>query len=157
MGCLLGPSPGPIFILGSLFFSLTRCLTSTMLYSEQPPPPSREVSMKVKKPPPLKKRHSKAHFLSRLPNSLARLVFLEHLLILHLLTIAKPCKFFQFGRCSNTAEECNFAHVLVLPGPSSPLPMAMSPTVGAGGFYRYLVVGQCPSERTCGVQHICGR
>ena len=127
------------------------------MYSEQLPPLSREVSMKVKKQPPLKKRHSKAHFCSRLPNPLARLVCLEYSLILTLLTVAKPCKFFQLGRCSNTAEECNFAHILVLPGLSSPLPVAISPTVGAGGFYRYLVVGQCPSERTCGVQHICGR
>lgn len=80
--------------------------------------------MKVKKSPPLKKRHT------------------------------KPCKFFQFGRCSNTAEECNFAHVLVLPGPSLPFPMATSPTVGAEGIYRYLAVGQCPNERACGMHHI---
>ncbi|KAK0464243.1 uncharacterized protein EV420DRAFT_1637807 [Desarmillaria tabescens] len=37
---------------------------------------------KVKKPPPLKKRHT------------------------------KPCKFFQIAQCPKSAEECNFAHVI---------------------------------------------
>ncbi|KAK0487690.1 hypothetical protein IW261DRAFT_1415323 [Armillaria novae-zelandiae] len=40
------------------------------------------ITEKVKKPPPLKKRHT------------------------------KPCKFFQIAQCPKSAEECNFAHVI---------------------------------------------
>ncbi|KAJ3557041.1 hypothetical protein NP233_g11838 [Leucocoprinus birnbaumii] len=96
-----------------------------MLDDEHSPPlRERKVSTKAKKPPPLKKRHT------------------------------KPCKFFQFGRCSNTAEECNFAHVSVLPGLSLPPSLAMSPTTAVGGVCQYFAVGQCPSERACGMRHI---
>ncbi|KXN88097.1 hypothetical protein AN958_07556 [Leucoagaricus sp. SymC.cos] len=85
-----------------------------MLDSDHSPPSrERKVSTKAKKPPPLKKRHT------------------------------KPCKFYQFGRCTNTAEECNFAHVMVLPGLSLPPTLAMSPVTGAGVYVNALGAQLC--------------
>ncbi|KAF9454876.1 hypothetical protein P691DRAFT_204661 [Macrolepiota fuliginosa MF-IS2] len=102
-----------------------------MLASERSPPPSspsptereRKTSTKMKKPPPLKKRHT------------------------------KPCKFYQFGRCPHTAEECNFAHVSIMPGLSTSPMLTVSPGVGLGGLCKHYLVGQCTSERVCGLRH----
>ncbi|XP_006462599.1 hypothetical protein AGABI2DRAFT_179291 [Agaricus bisporus var. bisporus H97] len=69
------------------------------------------MSTKTKKYPPLKKRHT------------------------------KPCKYFQFGLCTNTAEECNFAHVSVMP--SLTFPPSMQGLHGLGRGHASSYTGAC--------------
>ncbi|KAG2009985.1 hypothetical protein CC2G_012849 [Coprinopsis cinerea AmutBmut pab1-1] len=68
---------------------------------------------RTKKPPPANKRHT------------------------------KPCKYFQLGSCSLSAESCNFAHVVVAP----PLP-----TKGAS-ICRYYSTGTCHNGTYCPYGH----
>lgn len=88
------------------------------------------MSTKTKKYPPLKKRHSEllnVHFYWPF-----EALQTYGCIILLTIFLAKPCKYFQFGLCTNTAEECNFAHVSVVPNLTIPLSMQGPQGSGCG-------------------------
>lgn len=95
------------------------------------------MSTKTKKYPPLKKRHSKYLHIQLsifFPTLFFAFGTLPTYMFYSLLTnyIAKPCKYFQFGLCTNTAEECNFAHVSVMPSLTFPPSMQGLHGLGRG-------------------------